>query len=105
MILVLDYNRIIERKEHTTMPDLMQTLFKYIIDHTLDTYCLQTKCGDDQLRRSMIYKELWDQLTEKQRELLEECDYHTYQIQRAELYAMFLAAFDQSAALSRRHIA
>ncbi|MBD5149072.1 MAG: hypothetical protein HDT18_01540 [Oscillibacter sp.] len=87
------------------MNDLMQTLFDYIIDHTLDAYCLQTKRASYQVQRNSVYGKLWDQLAEDQRELFEEYDYFTNKVQMEELYAMFLAAFDQSVALSRRHTA
>ena len=33
------------------MPDLMQTLFDYIIDYTHETYCLQTKRTAYSVRR------------------------------------------------------
>ncbi|MBD5169843.1 MAG: hypothetical protein HDT20_07000 [Oscillibacter sp.] len=87
------------------MNDLMQILFDYIIEQRLDTYCLQTKRREYQLEWNMAYQKLWDQLTREQRELLEECDSLTSQTHTAELYAMFLAAFDQSAALLQRHTA
>ncbi len=105
MILKLDYNRIIERKKHTTMPDLMQTLFDYIIEHTLDTYCLQTKLASYAVYRDAASCKLQGQLTEEQQDLFEEFQKYNHKAQMEELFAMFLAAFDQSAALSRRHIA
>ena len=87
------------------MQDLMQTLFDYIIDHTHEIYCRQTQSAMYRVQQSSTYGKLWDQLTEEQRELFEEYDYFTNQMQMEELYSMFLAAFDQSAALSRRHTA
>ena len=87
------------------MPDLMQTLFDYIIDHTLDAYCLQTKRMPYEVRRDSLSCKLQEQLTEEQRGIFEEYQNYVHQVQMEELYAMFLAAFDQSAALSRRHTA
>ena len=87
------------------MSDLMQTLFDYIIDHTLDTYCLQTKRASYAVYRDTVSCKLQDHLTEEQRGLFEEFQKYSYKAQMEELYAMFLAAFDQSAALSRRHTA
>ena len=83
------------------MPDLMQILFDYIIENTHEIYCQQTRRASYQVQQNRAYNELWDQLTASQRELFEEYDYFTNQMQTEELYAMFLAAFDQSAALSR----
>ena len=83
------------------MPDLMQTLFDYIIEHTHEIYCQQTGRASYQVQRKSVYGKLWDQLTADQRELFEEYDYFNNQVQMEELYAMFLATFDQSAALSR----
>lgn len=87
------------------MSDLMQTLFNYIIDHTHEIYCRQTQSAMYQVQRNSTYEKLWDQVTEDQRELFEEYDYFANKMQMEELYAMFLAAFDQSAALFHRHTA
>ena len=87
------------------MNDLMQILFDYIIDHTYEFYCQQTRCKLCKFQQKRAYNKLWDQMTPEQRELLEEYNNLTNQTQMEELYAMFLAAFDQSVALSRRHIA
>ncbi|MBD5162660.1 MAG: hypothetical protein HDT14_11770 [Oscillibacter sp.] len=87
------------------MHDLMQILFDYIIDNTHSVYCLQTRCREYEVQRKSAYKKLWDQLTAEQRELLEEYDRYSNEVQTEELYAMFLAAFDQSAALLQRHTA
>ena len=87
------------------MPDLMQTLFDYIIDHTLDTYCLQTKRAMHEVYRNYASVKLQNQLTEEQRELFEEFQKYNHEVQMEELYAMFLAAFDQSTALFSRHTA
>ena len=87
------------------MSDLMQTLFDYIIDHTLDTYCLQTKRASYEVYRDAASCKLQDHLTEEQRGIFEEYQNYVHQVQMEELYAMFLAAFDQSVALSRRHTA
>lgn len=83
------------------MPDLMQTLFDYIMDHTHETYCQQTRRASYEVQRERAYNKLWDQLTAEQRDIFEEYDYFKNEIQEEELYAMFLAAFDQKATLSR----
>ena len=87
------------------MPDLMQTLFDYIIDHTLDTYCLQTKRASYAVYRDAASCKLQDHLTEEQQDLFEEFQKYSDKAQMEELYTMFLAAFDQSVALSRRRTA
>ena len=87
------------------MPDLMQTLFDYILDHTLDTYCLQTKRAMNEVYRNSASEKLQNQLTEEQQELFEEFQKYDHEVQMEELYAMFLAAFDQSASLFHRHTA
>ena len=87
------------------MPDLMQTLFDYIIEHTLDTYCLQTKRAAYHTQENYTSSKLQEQLTEEQQVLFEEYQKYSYQVQMEELYAMFLAAFDQSASLFHRHTA
>jgi len=86
------------------MPDLMQMLFDHIIDHTHEIYCLQTKRAMYQSNRDILRRKLEAQLTKEQQELFEEYRESTTQVEIEELYAMFLAAFDQSAALLRRHI-
>ena len=86
------------------MPDLMQMLFDHIIDHTYEIYCLQTKRAMYQSNRDILRRKLEAQLTKEQQELFEEYIESTAQVEIEELYAMFLAAFDQSAALLRRHI-
>lgn len=87
------------------MPDLMQTLFDYIIDYTHETYCLQTKRAAYSVHRDSLRRKLEDQLTEEQQEMFEEFWQYNGQVEMEELYAMFLAAFDQSAALFSRHTA
>lgn len=87
------------------MKDLMQILFDYIMDNTHSVYCLQTSHRVYEVQRKSAYKKLWDQLTDEQRKLFEEYDNFNNQVQTEELYAMFLAAFDQSAALLQRHTA
>ena len=81
------------------MPDLMQILFDYIIDNFHEAYCLQTKRAMCQAQRDTLSRRL-----EEQRELFEEYKEYAADVEMEELYAMFLAAFDQSAALLRRHI-
>lgn len=87
------------------MKDLMQFLFDYIMDNTHSVYCLQTSHRVYTVQRNSVYNKLWGQLTDEQRKLLEEYDQYNNQVQMEELYAMFLAAFDQSAALLQRHTA
>lgn len=87
------------------MHDLMQILFDYIIDNTHSVYCLQTRRREYDVQRNSAYNKLWNQLTGEQRKLFEEYDQYSNQVQMEELYAMFLAAFDQSAALLQRHTA
>ena len=87
------------------MPDLMQTLFDYIIDYTHETYCLQTKRAAYSVHRDSLSRKLEEQLTEEQTELFEEFQKYSNQVEMEELYAMFLAAFDQSTALFSRHTA
>ena len=86
------------------MPDLMQTLFDYIIDHTHETYCLQTRRAAYQVYRDSVKRKLEEQLTEEQRELFEEFQKYSDQAEMEELYAMFLAAFDLSSALFHGHM-
>ncbi len=86
------------------MPDLMQMLFDHIIDHTHETYCLQTKRAICRAQRDTLSRRLQEQLTEEQRKLFEEYKEYAADVEMEELYAMFLAAFDQSAALFRHHI-
>lgn len=83
------------------MPDLMQSLFDYIINNTHETYCQQTRRASYQVQRDRAYNDLWNQLTADQRELFEEYDFFSNQVQAEELYAMFLAAFGQRTALFR----
>lgn len=87
------------------MKDIMQILFDYIMNNTHSVYCLQTTHRVYDVQRKSAYNKLWDQLTAEQRKLFEEYDNFNNQMQTEELYAMFLAAFDQSAALLQRHTA
>ena len=87
------------------MNNLMQIIFDHIMEQRLNTYCLQTRYREYQAEWNMTYKKLWEQLTDEQRKLLEKCDSLTSQTHAEELYAMFLATFDQSAALLQHHIA
>ena len=85
------------------MSDLMQILFDYIIDHTHETYCLQTKRAMCKFYRDIARRRLEEQMSDEQKELFEEYQEYNMQVEMEELYAMFLAAFDQSAALLQRH--
>ena len=87
------------------MPDLMQTLFDYIIDRTHEIYCLQTNRTMYSVRRDSIRRKLENQLTEEQQKLFEEFWQCNGQVEMEELYAMFLAAFDLNTALFSRHTA
>ena len=87
------------------MKDIMQILFDYIIDYTHETYCLQTKRTAYSVRRDSARSKLEEQLTEEQLKLFDEFLEYSNKVEMEELYAMFLAAFDQSASLLRRHTA
>ena len=87
------------------MKDIMQILFDYIIDYTHETYCLQTKRTAYSVLQDSARSKLEEQLTEEQLKLFDEFLEYSCKVEMEELYAMFLATFDQSAALLRRHTA
>ncbi len=87
------------------MNDLMQILFDYTLEHTHDVYCLQTDRMACRVQRDMAENKLWDKMTKEELELLEEYQRYEGEVHMQELYAMFLAAFDLSAALLQRHTA
>ena len=87
------------------MKDIMQTLFDYIIDYTHETYCLQNKRTAYSVLQDSARSKLEEQLTEEQLKLFDEFLEYSGKVEMEELYAMFLATFDQSAALLRRHTA
>ena len=87
------------------MTDFMQILFEYILDHTHETYCLRTKRAEYSTYRDSAARKLHEQLTREQQNLFEEIENYDGQIRDEELYAMFLAVFDQTAALFQRHTA
>ena len=60
-----------DEKEDTIMPDLMQTLFDYIIDYTHETYCLQTKRTAYSVLQDSARFKLEEQLTEEQLKLFD----------------------------------
>ena len=87
------------------MDKLMQALFNHILDNLLEPYYAQTDFAERARARDEIGRRLWEQLEGQQRELLEELQRAYDHTQMAELEAMFLAAFDESISLLRRHTA
>lgn len=87
------------------MNDVMQTLFNYILDTSLETYYKKTKYAEWSKKRDAVGRKLWEQLTPDQRTLLEELQQGYDRAEICELEAMFLAAFDQCMALTRAHSA
>lgn len=87
------------------MDKLMQALFDHVIDNLLDHYYIQTQYAERSRARDEIGRKLWTQLEGEQRALLEELQRAYDSTQMAELEAMFLAAFDESISILRRHTA
>ena len=87
------------------MDELMQSLFNYIIDNTLENYCEQTSVRTYSKKRDANGRKLWEQLPQSQREELEDLQRAYDRTQMAELEAMYLATFDQIIALYRPHTA
>ena len=85
------------------MNELMQALYTHVIDTTYEKYCDQTDfsalCAD----RDAIGRELWEQLPQDQRDLLEDLQRAYDRAQMCELEVMFLAAFDLIASLFCPH--
>ncbi len=87
------------------MDDLMQALFNDILDRLLEKYYGQTAYAQRRMRRDEIGCALWNQLSQDQKEQLEELQRAYDDIQMAELEAMFLASFDQCKSLALSHSA
>jgi hypothetical protein len=87
------------------MDDLMQALFNDILDRLLEKYYGQTAYAQRRMRRDEIGCALWNQLSQDQKEQLEELQRAYDDVQMAELEAMFLASFDQCKSLALSHSA
>ena len=87
------------------MDDLMQALFNDILDRLLEKYYGQTAYAQRRMRRDEIGCALWNQLSQDQKEQLEELQRTYDDVQMAELEAMFLASFDQCKSLALSHSA
>lgn len=87
------------------MDKLMEPLYDYILDSTLEEYYKETAYQKWQKRRDAVGRELWEQLPPAQRQLLEEVQRAYDRTAGCELEAMFLAAFDECMSLTRRHTA
>lgn len=87
------------------MDNLMQALFTHILNDLLGPYYDQTDFAERSRARDEIGRKLWTQLAGEQRALLEELQRAYDSTQMAELEAMFLAAFDESISILRRHTA
>ena len=84
------------------MDDLM---FNDILDRLLEKYYGQTAYAQRRMRRDEIGCALWNQLSQDQKEQLEELQRAYDDVQMAELEAMFLASFDQCKSLALSHSA
>ena len=82
------------------MDKLMQTLFSYIEENLEDTEELRKQC----IAREELENRLRDPLTEAQSALLEDLIRASFDIQSANLEAMFLASYDLGASLQRRRV-
>ena len=78
------------------MDKLMQTLFSYIEENLEDTEELRKQC----IAREELENRLRDTLTEAQSALLEDLIRASFDIQSANLEAMFLASYDLGASLA-----
>lgn len=76
------------------MNELMQALYSYILDSTYAKYCARTGYDDLCDDRDAIGRQLWEQLPQDQRDLLEDLQRAYDRAQMCELEVMFLAAFD-----------
>ena len=82
------------------MDKLMQTLFSYIEENLEDTEELRKQC----IAREELENRLRDTLTEAQSAILEDLIRASFDIQSANLEAMFLASYDLGASLQRRRV-
>ena len=87
------------------MTKLMETLYDYILDNTLEQYYNETAYHEWYEKRETVGRELWEQLAPDHKRLLEELQRAYDRTQMAELEAMFLASFDQCKSLARSHSA
>ena len=85
------------------MDELMQSLFDYITDNTLEKYYEPAGVWKYWEERDAIGRELWEQLPPEQKLKLEALQHAYDRAQLAELEAMFLASFDEIIALYRPH--
>ena len=85
------------------MDKLMETLYDYILDNTLEEYYGATDYYAQRQRRDEAGRALWERLPPEHRELLEEVQRSYGRTEGCELEAMFLASFDQWSALLRSH--
>ena len=86
------------------MNELMQALYSYTLDSTYAKYCAQTDFSALCETRNAIGRELWEQLPQNQRDLLEDLQRAYDRAQMRELEIMFLAAFDLISSLFCPHI-
>ena len=82
------------------MDKLMQTLFDYIEENLQDTEELKQQY----IAREELELRLRGTLTEAQTALLEDLIHASFDIQSANLEAMFLASYDLGASLQRRRV-
>ena len=85
------------------MTKLMETLYDYILDNTLEQYYNETAFHEWYEKRETVGRELWEQLPPEQKLKLEALQHAYDRAQLAELEAMFLASFDEIIALYRPH--
>ena len=85
------------------MDKLMQSLFNYITDCTLEKYYEPTGVRRYWEERDAIGRALWEQLPPEQKLELEALQRAYDRAQMAELEAMFLASFDQIIAMHLPH--
>lgn len=85
------------------MDELMQELFYYILENTLERYYSCTDYAQWHAKRDAAGRTLWEQLPPAQKFLLEELQRSYDRTENCELEAMFLAAFDQCASLLSGH--
>ncbi|MDE7261835.1 MAG: hypothetical protein K2N78_07250 [Oscillospiraceae bacterium] len=87
------------------MDELMQVLYDHLTANILERYYCKTAFAERARARDEIGRKLWEQLDGERRDLLEQLQRAYDYTQLAELEAMFLAAFDESNAIRRQHIA
>ena len=85
------------------MNELMQALYDYILDNTYEQYCARTDFDALCKTRDAIGRDLWEQLPQPQRDLLEDLQRAYDRAQMRELEVMFLASFDLISSLFCPH--